>query len=201
MAEIKPGQRGRRCMGLSFLSVCFMLLLAAPASPAGEAASLWQSLQQGGHVALLRHAIAPGTGDPPEFMLHECATQRNLSAAGRRQAARIGERFRDHGIPSARVWSSEWCRCRETAQLLGLGPVEELSVLNSFFRHSERRQPQTEKLRAWLAEQDLAGPVVLVTHQVNITSLTGVYPASGELVVVRVGDPGDIAVVGTLETD
>ena len=168
---------------------------------ASEAAGVWQSLQQNGHVALLRHAIAPGTGDPPEFTLRDCTTQRNLSATGRRQAAAIGERFRENGIPVAQIFSSQWCRCLGTARLLELGPVLELPLLNSFFRHFERRQPQTAELKAWLAAQDLAGPTVLVTHQVNITALTGVYPASGELVVIEVGERGEIRVVGTLEPD
>jgi len=168
---------------------------------ASEAAGVWQSLQQNGHVALLRHAIAPGTGDPPEFTLRDCTTQRNLSATGRRQAAAIGERFRENGIPVAQIFSSQWCRCLETARLLELGPVLELPLLNSFFRHFERRERQTTELKAWLAAQDLTRPTVLVTHQVNITALTGVYPASGELVVIEVGERGEIRVVGTLEPD
>ena len=149
----------------------------------------------------MRHAIAPGTGDPANFALRDCSTQRNLSAEGRAQAAAIGDRFRANGMDAARVVSSQWCRCLETAQLLGLGPVEELPALNSFFRRSERREPQTQALRDWLAGQDLEHPLVLVTHQVNITALTGVYPASGQLVVLRRSDNGDISVVGSIRTD
>ena len=163
--------------------------------------SLWERMRQDGSVALLRHAIAPGTGDPPEFTLKDCATQRNLSAAGRRQAAEIGDRFHENGISSAQIFSSQWCRCLETARLLDLGPVLELPLLNSFFRIFERREPQTRELKAWLARQDLTRPTVLVTHQVNITALTGVYPASGELVFIEVTDSEEITVVGTLETD
>jgi len=162
---------------------------------------LWSSLRSEGHVALLRHAIAPGTGDPPNFALGECSTQRNLSDGGRDQAARIGERLRANGIVTARVFSSQWCRCFETARLLGLGPVEELPILNSFFQRYERRDGQTQALEQWLADQELDRLLVLVTHRVNITALTGVYPSSGELVIVRRSEDSKISVVGTIETD
>ena len=163
--------------------------------------ALWKALQTEGHVALLRHAIAPGTGDPEAFTIGDCSTQRNLSEEGRAQAARIGDRFRTNGIETARVFSSQWCRCRETAELLELGPVNELPALNSFYQRPENRKPQTEVLREWLQKQDLSSVHVLVTHQVNITALTGVFPSSGELVIVRAPGNGDITVIGTIETD
>lgn len=150
---------------------------------------------------MLRHALAPGTGDPAAFTLGDCSTQRNLSDEGRAQARRIGERFRTNGIESARVFSSQWCRTLETAELLGLGPVQPLPSLNSFFRNYQRSDLQTRTLRQWLAEQASGEPLVLVTHQVNITALTDVYPASGELVVLRRTENGELEVVGTLETD
>lgn len=85
--------------------------------------------------------------------------------------------------------------------MLGLGPVEELSALNSFFETPERRDAQTQELKDWLAGQDLDEPMVLVTHQVNITALTGIYPTSGELVIVRRSESGELSVLGTLETE
>lgn len=163
--------------------------------------ALWKALQTEGHVALLRHAIAPGTGDPEAFTIGDCSTQRNLSVEGRAQAARIGDHFRTNGIETARVFSSQWCRCRETAELLELGPVNELPALNSFYQRPENRKPQTEVLREWLQKQDLSSVHVLVTHQVNITALTGVFPNSGELVIVRAPENGDNTVIGTIETD
>jgi broad specificity phosphatase PhoE len=177
------------------------LVLAVSGQAAADEAPLWRALRSGGHLALLRHALAPGTGDPPGFTVDRCETQRNLSDEGRRQAGRIGARFRTNGIPAAEVFSSQLCRCLETARLLGIGPVRELPFLNSFFRRYERREAQTRRLKTWLAGQDLDRPLVLVTHQVNITALTGVYPGSGELVVVRRGDEGRITVVGTIATD
>lgn len=152
-------------------------------------------------MALLRHAIAPGTGDPPVFTIGDCGTQRNLSDEGRAQAARIGARFRANGIPAVRVFSSQWCRCLETSRHLELGPVQELPFLNSFFASPEHGDEQTRVLRKWLAGQPLGEPLVLVTHQVNITTLTGVYPRSGELVVLRRTEAGEVAVAGTIETD
>ncbi len=197
----RDGCSGRRTMGwkmalcLSFTVLCCL----TPRLSAEENSALWQALELPGHVALLRHAIAPGTGDPPAFTLGDCGTQRNLSDEGRDQAMRIGARFAAHGIRKARVLSSQWCRCLETAALLGLGATEELSLLNSFFESPERRDVQTEGLKDWLIAEDLAGPTVLVTHQVNITALTGVYPTSGELVVIRRSKSGDLAVVGTIK--
>lgn len=150
-------------------------------------------------MALIRHALAPGTGDPAEFTLGYCATQRNLSAEGRNQATRIHGQFIANTIEAARVYSSQWCRCMDTASLLNLGPVEELPLLNSFFRRSELRQPQTSALGTWLAAQTLREPTLLVTHQVNITAFTGIYPTSGEMVIIRLADDGAVQVLGSIE--
>jgi phosphohistidine phosphatase SixA len=188
-----------RCMGAAALTA---LLLAAPGrGSAADEAALWDALRSGTHVALLRHAIAPGTGDPDNFTLGDCSTQRNLSEEGRAQAARIGARFRANRIETARVFSSQWCRCLETAKLLELGEVQELPLLNSFFADSDQRDPQTQALKTWLAEQEPQAPIVLVTHQVNITALTGVYPNSGEMVVVGRSAAGAIEVAGTIAAD
>lgn len=99
------------------------------------------------------------------------------------------------------MFSSQWCRCLDTARLLKLGPVHELPLLNSFFDHYELREPQTKKLLAWLNEQPPGEPLVLVTHQVNITALTDIYPRSGELVILRRMQGGGFSVVVTIGTD
>jgi broad specificity phosphatase PhoE len=107
--------------------------------------------------------------------------------------------FRERGVTVGRVLSSQWCRCLETARLLALGEVEPMAALNSFFGGRAREPAQTAALRAFLADADAAGPShVLVTHQVNITALTGIYPASGEIVVLRLGGPEIFAVWGTI---
>lgn len=173
----------------------------AEGSTAEDQAGLWQAARTGNVVVLMRHAIAPGTGDPQAFTIGKCQTQRNLSEDGRRQARAIGNRFRANGIYQAKVYSSQWCRCLETADLLKLGHVEELTELNSFFRHYERRDSQTKRLRDWIAGQRLDRPTILVTHQVNITALTQIYPGSGEMVVVERADSGVLKVLGTIKTD
>lgn len=183
-----------------------MLTIITIGYPAGgycfkTEADLWASLRNGSSFVLLRHAIAPGTGDPEQFELAECMTQRNLSNAGRDQAIAIGARFRENNIQQVRVFSSQWCRCLETADLLRLGPVEELPLLNSFFQHFQRAGLQSRKLQEWLSMQDLSRPLVLVTHQVNITSLTDFYPASGELVFVKWLESGEISYLGSIKTN
>lgn len=185
------------------LLVLACVLLATDVS-AGERTppELWALLKSGGTVALIRHAQAPGFGDPPGFRLDDCATQRNLSDDGRGQARRIGRAFRDNGVAVERVVSSEWCRCLETAELLGLGPVERFAALNSFFQRPERRDPQLAELVPWLNDVRPKGALVVVTHQVVISALTGTGTRSGEIVVVRphdgVAGEGAIEVLGSI---
>jgi broad specificity phosphatase PhoE len=173
----------------------FLLLLCSLPMAAGAAEpDLKQLVGSADHMVVLRHARAPGTGDPPNFRLGDCSTQRNLSNEGREQAVRIGERLRAAGLAITKVYSSQWCRCQETARNLAVGPVVELPALNSFFEASDLERGQTEALRAWIASADLNRPVVLVTHQVNITALTGIVPAEGEILILR-RQPGKLSVV------
>lgn len=162
----------------------------------GDAAA-WLALVQGGHVALMRHALAPGIGDPAGFVLDDCTTQRNLSGEGREQARRIGERFREKGIQVAAVHASRWCRALETAELLGLGEVIPTPALDSFFRDRGEADDRTGAARAMIRDWDGEGTLVLVTHQVNITALVGGGVGSGEIVVARPGAEG-LDVVGRL---
>ncbi|MEX2629962.1 MAG: histidine phosphatase family protein [Tistlia sp.] len=183
---------------LCVLIAALLVASLASATPEAGQEALWRALAGGVHLVLLRHAEAPGTGDPAGFQIDDCATQRNLDEAGRAQARRIGARFRDQGIERARVFTSRWCRSRETAELLGLGPVEELAPLDSFFGERASEAARSEATLAFLAGLPAGAPVVLVTHQVNITALTGVFPRSGEAVVARLEPDGDLAVVGRL---
>lgn len=188
---------GRRALVASLLG--FGLVGAASAQSAASS-PVWAALRAPGHVALIRHALAPGTLDPPGFRLDDCTTQRNLSAEGRAQAVRIGELFRANGIAAAALHSSQWCRCLETARLMRLGDPTPQPLLNSFAQNRERAERQTAALAAWLATLDLARPTVLVTHQVVVTALSGVFPASGEIVVLRRERDERPAVVGRIET-
>ena len=163
-------------------------------------APLWKAVRDGEAFAIMRHAYAPGYGDPDNFAVGDCSTQRNLNDEGREQARSIGERFRANGITEAVVVSSQWCRCRETAELLGLGEVAELPTLNSFFQDYSQREPQTEDLKKWLTVHGLDLPLVLVTHQVNIRALTGLGTSSGEIVVARHDIDGGVEVLGRITT-
>ncbi|MDX2256871.1 MAG: histidine phosphatase family protein [Pseudanabaenaceae cyanobacterium bins.39] len=160
----------------------------------------WKALKGTGKVVLMRHALAPSTGDPSGFKIDDCRTQRNLSDAGREQARQIGNEFRRRQVSVKQVLSSQWCRCLETAKLLNLGDVKPVQSLNSFFsdrRTADTQTAQTRRLIANHRQQD--GVVIMVTHQVNITALTGIVPQSGASVVVQANDAGDVVVIGELD--
>ncbi|MEL6289320.1 MAG: histidine phosphatase family protein [Pseudomonadota bacterium] len=160
---------------------------------------LWQALREGRAIAVMRHALAPGTGDPADFTLEDCSTQRNLSETGRRQARAIGERLRANGIEIATVLTSQWCRCRETAELLALGEVQDLPALNSFFSARQREPEQTRAVKAWITQYDAVIPVVFVTHQVNVSALTGRFTSSGEMIVIDRRIEDGVKVLGSIE--
>ena len=160
---------------------------------------LIDQLKTGGYILMIRHAMAPGTGDPVNFQIGDCATQRNLDDRGRDQARSIGEWLRAGGIEKARVYSSQWCRCLETAKLINLGPVTPLAALNSFYDRPQDREPNLKALRNFLAKQTADSELlILVTHYVTISAITGKAVSSGEGVVLRVKDRGIHDVVGTL---
>lgn len=136
-------------------------------------------------------------GDPAGFSLGDCSTQRNLSDEGREDARRLGEALRAVGVREADVRSSQWCRCLETARLIAVGPVRTASYLNSFFAGQGDESASTQALRAAVLQKlDSRRPTFFVTHQVNITALTGVFPAEGEAIFVRATAAGTIEVVG-----
>jgi len=177
------------------------LALLAGASRAAESDPLAE-LARPGRLLLLRHANAPGIGDPADFALGDCRSQRTLDAAGRAQAVRLGERMRAARVARAVVCSSQWCRCLETAQLLGLGEVIELPALNSFFAQPRERGLRAATLRAFLAALPADGPsVVLVTHQVVITALTGGYAASAGGMLLRLNGTVKPRLLGEIELD
>ena len=172
-------------------------LFAALFLPPGPTAAdmRFARLAQPGIVAIMRHAHAPGTGDSTRFTLDDCSTQRNLDAGGREQAREIGVAIRAAGVVVDRVLTSQWCRCRDTARLLDVGPVEDLPALNSFFRSPARAEQQTAELRQYLAGLPPGEIVVLVTHYVNIRALTGRGAASGEVFLLQIGRDGTVSVV------
>lgn len=180
--------------------VLAVVLTASAALPAVAEDAFDAARTEGTHL-LMRHAAAPGTGDPASFTLGDCSTQRNLSEAGREQAERIGRKLKDEAVAIDVVLTSRWCRARDTADRLSFSPVEDEPALNSFFSGRGDREAQTEALKRRIAELDAAGrKAALVTHQVNVTALTGVYPSSGEIVVIRLDADGEVTVAGRIET-
>jgi phosphohistidine phosphatase SixA len=195
--------KNRMECAVSLLSAAFLLCTALATLPAFAAEltgpPLIERIRQGGVVLMMRHAqTTDGVGDPEGFKLNDCATQRNLSGAGRSQALRIGEALKASGIRPTAVKSSAWCRCMDTAQL-AFGDFAVDKNLNSFFDDRTAEPRQTEALRARLAKLAQAAPPAIevwVTHQVNITALTGVTPTMGEIVVLEAGP--DLRVIGRL---
>jgi broad specificity phosphatase PhoE len=188
----------KKIIVFAWLWVCLLSATAVAAEPD----RLASELDAGGRVLLIRHAYAPGSGDPDDFRIGDCSTQRNLNDQGRTQARRIGQWLRSRGIVSARVYASQWCRCLETADRIGIGPVAELPALNSFFERPQDREPNLKALRAFLAKQPADGPlIVLVTHFVTISAISGEAVASGEGVVARLTGNGGVEVLGRISFD
>jgi len=173
------------------LLICLLVLL-----PSSLLADDLAALKQPGTVALMRHALAPGTGDPASFQLGYCATQRNLNAQGRDQAQRIGVALRGAGIIFDHVWSSGWCRAYDTAVLMDMGQVTVRPFLHSFFAGRGNAASQTQATLDALAALPMREDVLIVSHQVNITALTGVFPASGEIIIARRLPDGMMEVTG-----
>lgn len=166
--------------------------------PSLTLANDWEALREPGAHAIMRHALARGTGDPQHFNVTDCTTQRNLDERGRTQARVIGDALRERGITFDVVLTSQWCRCRDTARLLGLGPVTDTPALNSFFQDRASLTAQTDAAREIL--RAATGPMMMVTHQVNISALTGQFTSSGEILVIR--DTGNgIEVIGSIHID
>jgi phosphohistidine phosphatase SixA len=170
-----------------FLST-LLTLLASPVS-----ANLAGSLSDGQHVLLMRHADAPGYGDPAGYQLDKCSTQRNLGERGKKQAILIGQWLTNQGIKSAKVMSSPWCRCIDTAKLLNKGQVSIAPALGSFFDDMSQEKEQTrnlEKLIQTQLNENPKTPIILVTHHVNIQAFTGKVVNVGDMVLAKVDKNG-----------
>lgn len=186
---------------MAWQRIILVLCLFALGTPSARAQDngAWAAFRAPGTHALMRHATAPGIGDPASFRLGDCATQRNLDRRGRDEAEAIGAAIRARGVPVTRVLTSQWCRARETARLLGLGTVRDEPVINSFFQDSSTRQRQTRDVVALLASLSPQDKAILVTHQVNITALVGGGVSSGEIIIVSVRPDGTLAVEGRIQ--
>ena len=172
--------------------VLLAALLALPA--AADQKSAWQALREGKAFLLLRHTTAPGTGDPEGFRLGDCSTQRNLSDRGRQEARRWGKLLVRRKVQQPRLYTSSWCRAQDTALEMGLGAVETLPALDSFFSDPESQAAQMAEMRKAIEKVPKDRPVVMVSHQVNIKALTGVSPRNGEglIIALPLGEPAKV---------
>ncbi len=147
--------------------------------------NLIQILSEGDNVIFIRHALAPGGGDPSGFKIHDCNTQRNLNSVGIKQSKNIGKFFKIKKVPIDAVLSSQWCRCKDTAKY-AFKNFEEFSALNSTFQSSfAKNQPkQLRELKTYVKNwKTNGGNLVLVTHFSIITAITTAVPSSGEIIV------------------
>jgi len=142
-------------------------------------------LKEGGKLIFIRHAVAPGSGDPIDFDLLRCETQRNLSKDGIVQSQNIGKFFSDNNIKIDKVLSSEWCRCKQTAQY-AFNKYETKSFLNSFFsaKFASNKNKQINNLKKYINEWSGDNNLVLVTHYVTIQEVLNITSSSGELIIV-----------------
>ncbi len=169
------------------------VLACALACTAANASELSDKLQSSEYVLLMRHTRAPGVGDPANYTLNDCKTQRNLSDEGRKQAVAVGNWLKKQGIQTADVHTSAWCRCKDTAELLKLGRVTVEPALASFFEDMAQAKTQNQKLEQFIASQlKTKGKqaLILVTHHVNIYEFMGENIASGDMVLAKVDSNG-----------
>jgi phosphohistidine phosphatase SixA len=191
----------RRFVSKNFMVVVLLLCSLMTQSAYANELAIWDKLQgtnPKGYVLLLRHTIAPGIGDPENFKLNDCSTQRNLSQVGRDDAKAVGDWLKRRDIKISRVESSRWCRAKQTAQLLGIGKVRLNSNLDSLFESKDPAKAiQTVRVKKQIVDwRNKSGLLVLVGHFINIGAVAGVGVGSGEGVLVKADSKGRITVVG-----
>ena len=181
------------------MSLVVLLFIASASVSIADEAGLIEQMKNGNAVLMIRHALAPGTGDPVEFELNDCSTQRNLNETGREQAREIGQWLRVRGIDNVTIYSSQWCRCLETARLMDLGVVTPLPALNSFFGRPLDREPNLSALRKFIRNNTRPGElIVMVTHQVTISGITNEWTDSGEGKLIQPRKDGGIELISAV---
>ena len=181
---------------LKFLIIIFISLTTSIKADLNK--NLINQLESGGKLIFIRHAYAPGNGDPNNFNLNDCSTQRNLNVDGIRQSKYIGEFFRENNIKIDKVLSSEWCRCKETANI-AFKDFSTKSFLNSFYssKFKKNKAKQVEELNNFVKKFKSNKNLVLVTHYVLISEVLNYGPSSGEIVV----SDKNFNIIGTVEID
>ena len=181
---------------LRFFLIIFISLTSSVKADFNK--KLLNKLEDGGKLIFIRHAYAPGGGDPSNFNLNDCSTQRNLSKEGREQAANIGEFFRNKKVKIDKVLSSEWCRCKETSSI-AFNNFKTKKFLNSFYslKFAKNKKSQMINLKKYINGWKSDKNLVLVTHYVVISEVLNYAPSSGEIVITD----KNFNIVGNIQMD
>ena len=170
---------------MKFLKIILILFISLTTPvKADSKKNIIENLKAGGKLIFIRHAYAPGGGDPENFNIYDCSTQRNLSESGRIQSKKIGNFFKENKIKIKNVYSSEWCRCKETA-FLAFKSFKTKSFLNSFFssKFAHKKKSQIKDFQKFLNNWDKKNNLIFITHYVVISEILDYPPSSGEIVV------------------
>ena len=184
---------------MKFIKIFIFIFISLTSSVKADLdKNLVSELEDGGKLIFIRHAYAPGGGDPNNFNLNDCSTQRNLSNEGKNQAKNIGEFFRKNKIKIKKVISSEWCRCKDTSSL-AFGSFETKNFLNSFYssKFAKNKKSQMLKLRKYIKNFKSKKNLVLVTHYVVISEALNYAPSSGEIII----SDKKFNIIGTFKTN
>jgi len=182
---------------MKFLNILIIIFISLTTPiKADSNKNLINQLEEGGKLIFIRHAYAPGSGDPDNFNLNDCSTQRNLSNEGREQAKYIGEFFLKNKIKIDKVLSSEWCRCKETAKI-AFKNFSTKSFLNSFYssKYAKNKDKQVKELNNYINKLKIDKNLILITHYVLISEVLNYGPSSGEIVV----SDKNFNIIGTVE--
>ena len=183
---------------MKFLKIFFIIFISINTSlKADSKNNLIQNLKQGGKLIFIRHAYAPGGGDPENFNINDCSTQRNLSKRGQIQAMKIGNFFRENQIEIKQIYSSEWCRCKDTAKY-AFNDFKTFDALNSFYdiRFADNKDKQIKDFYEFIDNIDSKNNIVFVTHYVVIGAILNIGTSSGEIVVTD----KNLNIIGSIDT-
>ena len=180
-----------------FIYISIITALSFSAFANNQTEKLTSLMKGNGYLLMIRHAKAPGFGDPSNIKIGDCSTQRNLNNEGKLQATKTGEVLKQNNIQASAIFSSQWCRCLETAKLLDMGEVKELSSLNSFFEKTQNKEPNLKALKSFINSQDTNKKlIIMVTHQVTISAISGEYVSSGDGILLKLNDSKPYEFVG-----